>query len=116
MKNIIFVIVLVCAIQCEHNDDLHRHINFVNNADYKIWVADAAYYSDTITDIPGYSDIMPNSSRDITEPGSFEKLVEGLPNKEVLIIVKKDDPFIIDRKYILSIDSLNILGWKVNYP
>jgi len=116
MKSILFVTILVCIAQCKPDDNLHRHIHFINSADYKIWVADAAYYSDTISDIPGYIDIMPNSSRNITEPASFEELVEDLPKKEVLIIVKKDDPFIIDKRYILSIDSLNILGWTVNYP
>lgn len=116
MKNLFLTIILICLINCKPDDDLHRNIKFNNNANFKVWVAKGVYYSDTITDIPGYFEVMPNSSRNISEPSGYESLVEIVPNKEVLIIVKKDDPFVVVRRYILSLDTLNTLNWTITYP
>jgi hypothetical protein len=95
---------------------LHKDILFINNADYKVWVAKGACYSDTITSLPGSTDVSPHSSKNMVEPSGYEKLIEIVPNKEIILIVEKDDPFGFDRRYILSIDSLNKLGRTVTYP
>lgn len=116
MKSLVCIFVLFCMMRCNHDDDLHKKILFINNANYKVWVAKGACYSDTITDIPGYIDIMPNSSGILAEPIGYEELANESPDKEILIVVKRADPFIFDRKYVLGIDSLNKLGWTLNYP
>ncbi len=116
MKNTVYIIILFCAIQCKPDDDLHHHIRFNNNADYKIWVTDGVFISDTVTILPGSIDILPHSSDNLTQPGGYEGLSNLSPTKEIIIIVRKSNPFVFDKRYILSIDSLNILGWTVNYP
>lgn len=116
MKNLLFITILVCIAQCKPDDDLHHQIRFVNNTDYKIWVAKGVFLSDTVTNLPGSIDILPHSSDNLTYPGGFEELSNLSPTKEIIIIVRKSNPFVFNKRYILSIDSLNILRWTVNYP
>jgi hypothetical protein len=116
MKTYGILIVLLCLMQCRPDDDLHYSITFSNKSDYKIWVAWGTCFSDTITDLPGYVLIMPKFSDDLEQPGGYERLANESPVNKILIIVRKSDPFVFDRRYVLSIDSLNKLGWTVNYP
>lgn len=116
MKNILFILILMVQFGCIPNDNLHRTIYFYNNSEYKVYVAYSLSYPDTISDPPGYHDIGPNSMRYLNQKAGYENLIALNSEKKIMLFVKKDDPFVIVKRYILTLDSLNILNWKVTYP
>lgn len=46
----------------------------------------------------------------ISKPSGNENLATNALGNEILLLVKKDDPFVIDKRMIITIDSLNELG------
>mgnify|MGYP001791698168 FL=1 len=101
---------------CKPDDNLHRTIYFENKADYKIWVGYSKLYPDTITDYALYQDIPPNSLLYLDEKIGFEKVIARNKEGKIIIFVKKDEPYVIVKRYILTLDSLNIRNWKITYP
>jgi hypothetical protein len=116
MKNILLILLLMILFSCKPNDNLHKTIYFENNADYTIYVSHSIYYPDTITDPAIYRDIRPHSLLYYDEKIGFENVIARNNEGKIIIFVKKDEPYVIVKRYILTLDSLNTLNWKITYP
>ena len=116
MKNILLILLLMVESGCKPNGNLHKTIYFENNADYKIWVSYSLSYPDTITDPPGYQDIPLHSLLYLDQKAGYENLIALNSEKKIMLFVKKDEPYVIVKRYILTLDSLNILKWRITYP
>ena len=117
MKNSIFILLLIVATGCVPDDGMHHEIYFKNNSDYKVWIAYSIAYPDTITDPQGgYLDINSHSMRYLDEKEGYEDLINLNKEKKIILFVKKDKPFEIVKRYILTVDTLNALKWTITYP
>ena len=116
MKNILLILLLMVESGCKPDGNLHRTIYFENKSEYKVWVAYSSLYPDTITDPPGYLDIAPHSMRYLDQKVGYENLIALNSEKKIMLFVKKDEPYVIVKRYILTLDSLNILKWRITYP
>jgi len=116
MKNIILIILLIVETSCKPDDGMHRTIYFENKSNYKVWVAYSLAYPDTITDPPGYLDIAPHSMRYLDEKIGYENLIRNNKEKKIVLFVKKDEPYEIVKRFVLTLDTLNTLKWTINYP
>jgi hypothetical protein len=116
MKYVIYILLLIIVISCEKNNNDHKTIFFENKTNYKVWVAYSLAYPDTITDPSGYLDIDPHSIRTLDEKIGYETLISQNKEHRIILFVKKDDPYVIVKRYILTLDSLNTLSWTITYP
>jgi hypothetical protein len=116
MKNIILILLLMVECGCKPDGNLHKTIYFENSADYKIWVSYSTLYPDTITDPGSYQDIPLHSLLYFDSKIGFENIIARNAEKKIILFVKKDEPYVIVKRYILTLDSLNTLNWKITYP
>lgn len=113
MLLIIFPLMLLPV--CKNNEDMHKTIYFQNLSDYKIYEAYSLAFPDTVTDPPGYIDIEPHSIRTLDEKIGYENLIKQNKEGKIILFVKGDDPYVIVKRYILTIDSLNKIDWRIYY-
>lgn len=115
MKNILIVLLLLSANCCKPDDNMHHTISFINNANYKVWVAFSLAYPDTVTDAIGYLDISPQTMRYLDNKSGYEEFIKENTNGKIILFVR-DGNFVIVKRYILTLDTLNTLKWTVTYP
>jgi hypothetical protein len=116
MKNILVLLFLTILSCCKPDGDLHKTIYFENNADYKIWISYSTLYPDSITDPGSYQDILPRSLLYFDSKIGFENVIARNKEGKIILFVKKDEPYVIVKRYILTLDSLNKLNWAISYP
>ena len=116
MKNILFILLLMVESGCKPDGNLHKTIYIYNNSDYKIWVSYSKLYPDTITDPALYGDIPPHSLLYFDEKIGFENAIAKNKEGKIILFIKKDEPYLIVKRYILTLDSLNTLNWTITYP
>lgn len=116
MKKSILFLLLIVGPRCSPDDGLHRTIYFENNADYTIYVSHSTHFPDTLFDPAIYRDILPHTLKYYDEKIGFENVIAKNKDGKIIIFVKRDEPYVIVKRYILTLDSLNKLEWKVSYP
>ena len=131
LRSNIFKVVLflfLTSFSCD-KEDKHISINLVNNTEKSFYAISS--YSSPDTSIGSYNvsaDILSNTTSKIYSKVGWVQRIETIEDKTLIIFLIDKDTFAvystsdiqenyrISKRYDLTVDELDSLGWTITYP